>query len=597
MKKSILLYILFLLNVIQFVSNGLAQDYAQWHLPEGAKMRLGKGEINDIKFSPDGKLLAVGTSIGVWIYDVHSRKEVAFLKSNKYQIDALMFTENGTKIVSAGVYGPTGRIITWEVETEFSPEKPNIPIIGNLLRGTGYFWATALPNDGNLLAVGSGGGSIQLWDLRTGNRISTFKAHSDNISGLVFSPDGSTLVSGSYNSRIHLWDVATQKRQQTLTQSFDAHALAFTSDGKKIASGSFSGSIQSWDLETKQKLVSFKGHTDAIRALAYSPDGKMLASGSWDSTIRLWGTDTGNQIGIITGHPHFVEEMAFAPDGNSVASTARGILRLWDTNTRRERPSQTKKDYGLIRGLAFSKDSMNLYNVNVGFELAVTDVTNNRELFTQTFIGHKGGYWANTFSSDRTIIANAYRDMKIRLWNVSTGEELLGIRSGFKKAIITLAFSADKKMLAGAGEDESIQIWDTTTRELLSTLNGHTNRIESLTFSPDGKMLASGSWDGTMRLWDIEKKTQISQRGNGFMGGIIEVQFSLDGKAVVSSSQSNRIQLWQVEDKRQIPTTMLTGHNGWIRNIEFSADGKTFASGSDDGTILIWDWEKISNMQ
>ena len=34
-------------------------------LPAKAKARLGKGKVNDIKFTPDGKQLAVGTSIGV----------------------------------------------------------------------------------------------------------------------------------------------------------------------------------------------------------------------------------------------------------------------------------------------------------------------------------------------------------------------------------------------------------------------------------------------------------------------------------------------------------------------------------------------------
>lgn len=596
--KNIPLFCLTLCIILSlYLSNGYAQDYTEWGLPEGAKMRLGKGEINDIKFSPDGKRLAVGTSIGIWIYDVHSRKEVTFMKSDKYQIDVLMFIENGMKIVSVGIDGPIGRIITWEVETETTPEKPNIPEIGDQLSGTGYFWASALSHDGNLLAIGNGSGSVNLWDLRTRNKISSFKAHSDPISGLTFSPDGSTLVSGSDDSKIHLWNVATQKRQETLTRSFGAHALAISPDGKRVASGSFGGSVQSWDLETKQKLVSFEGHTDAIRALTFSPDGKMLASGGWDATIRLWDTDTGNQIAIITGHPSFVEQMAFAPNGNFVAGSGRGVIRLWDTNTRRERPSQVARSYGLIKRLNFTKDSMQLKSADVEFALKVMDVATNRELFTQTFKKHKGGYWGIAFSNDRTMVANANRDKKIRIWNIATGDQMLSIRSKFKKPIIDLAFSVDGKMLAAAGEDESIRIWDTTTSAQLCILNGHTGRIESLAFSPDGKMLASGSWDGTMRLWDIETKTQISQRGDGFMGGIIEVQFSLDGKTVVSSSQSNRIQLWQVENKRQTPTVMLTGHNGWIRNIEFSADGKIFASGSDDGTILLWDWEKCSKLK
>ena len=34
-----------------------AQDYTQWNLPEGAKTRLGKGTIRDMKYSPDNKTI------------------------------------------------------------------------------------------------------------------------------------------------------------------------------------------------------------------------------------------------------------------------------------------------------------------------------------------------------------------------------------------------------------------------------------------------------------------------------------------------------------------------------------------------------------
>ena len=53
-----------------------AQDYAQWSLPEDAEGHLGKGYINEITFSPDGTRLAVASSIGGWIYDVCTGREL-----------------------------------------------------------------------------------------------------------------------------------------------------------------------------------------------------------------------------------------------------------------------------------------------------------------------------------------------------------------------------------------------------------------------------------------------------------------------------------------------------------------------------------------
>ena len=52
---------IFLVSTVS-LPNAFAQDYTQWHLPEGMKARLGKGTITgNVQYSPDGALLAVGS--------------------------------------------------------------------------------------------------------------------------------------------------------------------------------------------------------------------------------------------------------------------------------------------------------------------------------------------------------------------------------------------------------------------------------------------------------------------------------------------------------------------------------------------------------
>ncbi len=52
------------------------QPWTQWGLPLGVKVRLGKGTLSDIQYSPDGSRLAVATRIGIWIYDVYTSTEL-----------------------------------------------------------------------------------------------------------------------------------------------------------------------------------------------------------------------------------------------------------------------------------------------------------------------------------------------------------------------------------------------------------------------------------------------------------------------------------------------------------------------------------------
>ena len=91
----------------------IVDTYPQWELPKAAKMRLGKGDINAIQFSPDGTQLAVGTDIGVWLYDVKTGEETSLFAGI---CECLTFSPDGrflvngvaiTSPISAGAVGKT----------------------------------------------------------------------------------------------------------------------------------------------------------------------------------------------------------------------------------------------------------------------------------------------------------------------------------------------------------------------------------------------------------------------------------------------------------------------------------------------------------
>ena len=85
MKRTLFTPVLMLTLLSTFyLSNTFAQDYTQWNLPEGAKARLGKGNIRDIKYSPDGKMLAVAGSIGIWLYDTENNYQETGLPYGTY---------------------------------------------------------------------------------------------------------------------------------------------------------------------------------------------------------------------------------------------------------------------------------------------------------------------------------------------------------------------------------------------------------------------------------------------------------------------------------------------------------------------------------
>ncbi|HRQ23967.1 MAG TPA: hypothetical protein PLF42_11130, partial [Anaerolineales bacterium] len=46
--------------------------------------RIGKGWVNDLTFSPNGKILSVATSIGVYLYQVEKMELISFLPSDAF---------------------------------------------------------------------------------------------------------------------------------------------------------------------------------------------------------------------------------------------------------------------------------------------------------------------------------------------------------------------------------------------------------------------------------------------------------------------------------------------------------------------------------
>ena len=74
-------------------------------------------------------------------------------------------------------------------------------------------------------------------------------------------------------------------------------------------------------------------------------------------------------------------------------------------------------------------------------------------------------------------------------------------------SVLEVAFSPDGTLLAAAYGDGYVRLWNLVTRHAVGApLPAYASQVEGATgvaFSPDGNLLASASSDGTVRTWQM----------------------------------------------------------------------------------------------
>ena len=148
-----------------------------------------------------------------------------------------------------------------------------------------------------------------------------------------------------------------------------------------------------------------------------------------------------------------------------------------------------------------------------GFEWYYWKRLCNAALLTLT--GH-GSIRKVAFSPDGTRLASASWQKTIKIWNSSTGQELLTLR-GHTQCVTGVAFSPDGMWLASSSDDQTVKVWDVSSGRETNTLHGHTDVVKSVVFSPNGRCLASASNDRTIKIWDAATGEELfSLKGHTF---------------------------------------------------------------------------------
>ena len=533
-----------------------------WRLHEGVYARFGKGEVKSVKLSPDGVHFAVGTTFGLWWYDVTTMQPISLWNNPQGCVFGIDFSPDGkliilvTKHATIKVMEVTSGECVLEIEEQSA------------------YAGLACSSNGKWIAIADYEGHVRVLDIHTGEQIAQMdrgehKWKTNDIEGLTFTPDGERLASMVRNHRKYAKDNVCLNPDDETAQ------------------------IYVWEPQTGKPLVKFPGETFAI-----SQDSRLIAGRSTDGTlhddellysdIAVWDITNSEQIAYFTEHNDEIMSIAFSTCGKYIASRD-DILMEWEITT------------GSVKRVAPNFDEP--FYANNGQLYAIRDVTrpdgyaidvwnvesNERALEVCSGVG---GYW---FSYD---LAKAYTDLLpagvIDNENTKTADEIPNYEvvreHHFIFNHIAPVWIDDHTLVSDCWD--GIVILDVDNRSIIEHQFFNDYIADYVVKSSREIIVLHCHNDGRTKVWrlrtherniaEIPVPDEVLDRSCG-------PQFSPKGDQIVCGSETGNVYLWNINDPEN--PSVLKGHQGDVYSVMFSPDGQRIISKDHDKRVLFWDLE------
>lgn len=526
-----------------------------WHLPDGKPM--GSPIPNDtgpVVLSPDGALLLRAKAA------VSAKGETNSL----IQIwDTATAAKAGAPIEVQGVIGrlwfPPARegvlfVLTSKQCTVFDI-KTRAQLV-SLPRGASVGKLFSVTEDARRIAFAGPDGVEGVWNLETGERLLPSCLRGWNLRDVNFSPDGSKLFAASAGGALLMISTAARPQEHT-TFRLDGPVASgsprpflewqrFTPDRRFFLLILKHGEARRVDFERMAVEPLLEDSVTGLIAqqITYDKTGRQGAinwAGNGTNLVRMWSETNGTTNRFTLPLPaRLYNQFLFTSDGNClITPCADGVIRFWrtlDGALERTIPIQTVSPSIVFpdgqRALAVSADTHRFALLRFGDQpitelpfhgLGITalgfspagdrfafasDVDWTRVCKTLSCepltppLNHGGEVrWAD-WSPDGKRLATAGLTSEVKVWDASTGEQLLTpLRLG-AKPIETAQWSLDGRFIVARSDENTVRVWDAATGEPVTPILQHDGyvRLAHLVMS---NRLVTITLPDVVRAWDL----------------------------------------------------------------------------------------------
>lgn len=530
------------------------------------------GEVQLVRFGPDGKLLATAGSLDrlVKVWNVAD----GTLRCTLPQGSALQELWFPTPDSVVTLTQDTRQLRRWQLADQSSKslvdDNASVAVSSRDLR---------------FAALGAGS-SVQLIELSTRRELGPpIPTELGSGFGRVFSPDGTWFAICSRRNEVAIRNT-TSGEQRTIDTTDSGHVtgLKFSPDSQWLGIRYLKNRLELRNLTTGK--AHHLEHPAAVSYWSFSSSGEHLATACADAQVRVWQVGTGRLLPPAIPQGAFAGDVAFSPDGHRLHTVSFNQLLTWRIGHLPPPDREHPRGKPQIGDAAWE---------NTRFIMR----TNDRQirLFApedqQSFppISLPADVTELKLNGTGEVVAVRCSDKMVHVREAQTGKELRPpIPEVAEKALMTV--SDDGRVLLKQSEDATGTNFVVHGHEAAPVqVRFSATRAGAARFLANGQLLTfplvgSNRIDERMvpRIWDPATGQPRSPplTTNFYMPPIV-VDRTLSRLAVNATLE---VRVWSVGGKS--PDRVLRTSELPTSRIAFSHDGQRLATVGEDGSLRLW---------
>jgi len=255
---------------------------------------------------------------------------------------------------------------------------------------------------------------------------------------------------------------------------------------------------------------------------------------------------------------------------------------------RKFEPPRIVKEYSSINYVDFSPVEPHNYAVTCAGKIQVFRASTNEVIKTSN--RNKENVYGARFRQDGSLLVVGGESGLVQVLAVNNRSILRNL-SGHTKATQVCCFSQEPSTIYSASDDKTVRIWDMSTSQEVSCIKAHKDYIRCGCISPVSENLfLTGSYDHYVKLWDAREGKAVVSMNHGLPVESV-IMFRTGG--VCYSAGGNYIKVWDILGGGRV-LHQFSNHQKTITCLAMDGQHTRLLSGSLDRHVKVYDMQDCS---